>query len=338
MRAAAQTEDYAGVFPLADTGALGRPHLCVLVDAEEDHDRTRPFSRGNTDTGAFHHVGRAQALFESHGVRPCYLATYPIVTDDAAAGLLRAWLDARSCTVGAHLHPWVTPPDEEVACLRNSYPCNLPEELEQRKLQLLSAAIAERLGEVPRVYKAGRCGIRFERREMLSDLGFEVDASVQPAQDFSGMGGGPNFLGCPSQPFWSNESRRLLHLPLTDGLIGPAEEPVARTRGDRFTDPARGARAPGLLSRLRSLEPPWRGPATSGDARRHVARLAAKGQAVFTLSLRSTDFIPGCTPYAHKTIEVENLLARLDAFLAFFLHELRGISATPLEIRRALAP
>ena len=65
--------------------------------------------------------------------------------------------------MGAHLHPWVTPPHEEVVCLVNSYPCNLPDDLERRKLRVLSDAIEARLGRRATVYKAGRHGSRFER-------------------------------------------------------------------------------------------------------------------------------------------------------------------------------
>ena len=352
MGKSADAEGYAGAFPLADTATLTRPHLCIVVDAEEDGDGTRSFSRRNTEVGGFHHLWRAQALFERHRIRPCYVATYPIVTDDAAAGLLRGWLERDSCSIGAHLHPWVTPPDEEVACLRNSYPGNLPEELERRKLELLCTAIADRLGQVPKVYKAGRCGIRFERREMLCDLGFEVDASVLPGQDFSGLGGGPNFTGCPSQPFWSDESCRLLHLPITAGLpsatADAAPGPFARARRDRFPETAECLDPPGAASRfgwLDRLRPDrmrreWLGPGRVAidGARRQVARLTANGQVVFVLSLRSTDFIPGRTPYARNTIEVESLLTRLDQFLMFFLQELGGTATTPLELRQAMQP
>ncbi len=330
---------FPGAFPLADTGGLERPHLCVLIDAEEDYDWNRPYSRANTQVTSFHNVARAQTVFDHHAIRPCYLVSYPIAADDDAAALLRGWLAQDRCAVGAHLHPWVTPPDEEVICLSNSFPCNLPAELEQRKLQVLSVAIADRLGQAPKVYKAGRGGFRFERREMLTDAGFEVDLSVQPGRNYAGLGGGPNFLGYPSQPFWSDQSRRLLHLPMTYGVAGPTHELTDRG-ADRIlaSSTARRLRVPTLLSRFGWLERALLTPdgMTLDAMRRLVGKLAGRGQRVFILSMRSSSFTPGCTPYARTTLEVDHLLARLNSFVSFFKADLGGVPATPLEIRQAL--
>lgn len=327
------------MFPLADTGGLERPNLCVMIDAEEDYDWNHPFSRGNTRVSSFHDAALAQAVFDRHAVRPCYLASYPVVVDDEAAALLRGWLAQDRCTVGAHLHPWVTPPDEEVICLLNSFPCNLPRELERRKLQVLLEAMQDRLGQTPKVYKAGRNGFRFERRELLTDAGFEVDVSVQPGRNYAGLGGGPNFLGCPSQPFWSDGSRRLLHLPMTYGVTRPAHELADRgTQRILASKTARRLRVPSLFSRFSWLERALLTPdgMTLDAMRRMVGKLAGRGQRVFMLSMRSSSFTPGCTPYARTTMDVDHLLARLDRFLEFFKTELGGTSATPLEIRQAL--
>lgn len=327
----------ARALPPAGTGRLDRPHLCVLVDAEEDFDWHGPFSRTNTAV-SFGGVERAQAVFDRHGVRPCYLASYPVVMDDRAASALRGWWRDDRCEVGAHLHPWVTPPHEEVVCLVNSYPCNLPESLERRKLQALSDAIEARLGRRATVYKAGRHGLRFERASVLPDLGYEVDASVPPPRDLSGLGGGPNFLSCPAQPFWSDAGGRLLHLPATGGPIGPLRA-VAGGGADRdlFGPRPVGRRGPGLsrfgVSGRITLTP--EGVALE-DMRRLARGLAGSGRKVFVLSVHGPSFTPGRTPYARDPAEAEALLARLDGFLGFFREELGGVTATPQELRRAL--
>lgn len=322
--------------PLVNTGRLGRPHLCVVVDTEEDFDWNRSFSRTNTSVASFHNLDRVQTVFERHGVRPCYLASYPIMVDGRAADTLRRWVEQDRCIVGAHLHPWVTPPHEEVVCLANSFPCNLSEDLERRKLKVLSDVVLERLGERPAVYKAGRYGIRLDRAKMLTELGFLVDTSVLPFRDYSGLGGGPNFFSCPAQPFWSPEDGRLLHLPMTHGLIGPLRR-VAGSGADRllFSAASQRRHIPGMLSHLGLLERIMLTPEgrTLDDMRRVVRKLAARGQSVFALTMHSPSFTPGRTPYARNPAEADALLDRLDQFLRFFRTELDGVALTPVQLR-----
>lgn len=327
-------------FSPADLSRLTRPHLCVVIDTEEDFDWNGPFSRTNTSVESFRHINRAQALFEKHGVQPCYLSSYPVLMDDEAARTLRGWVENGRCVIGAHLHSWVTPPHEEVVCLVNSFPCNLPEDLERRKLQTLSDTALDRIGQRPTVYKAGRYGFRVERGGTLTSLGFEVDTSVLPFRDLSGLGGGPDFFECPSQPFWADPTRRLLHVPMTHGLIGPLRA-LAGSGADRFlfSTQMRRLRVPGLLSHLGLLERIMLTPEglLLDDMRRLVRKLASWGQMVFALTMHSPSFAPGHTPYARDANEVEALLARLDGFLSFFHAELNGVSVTPGELKAALS-
>lgn len=324
----------------AEVGKLARPHLCVVMDTEEDFDWGGPFSRNNTSVESFKHLGRAQDLFEKHGVRPCYLASYPVLVNDHAAQTLRGWVGTGQAVIGAHLHPWVTPPHDEVVCLVNSFPCNLPNDLERQKLQTLSDTALERLGQRPTVYKAGRYGFRVARGGMLMDLGFEVDTSVLPFRDLSGLGGGPDFFECPSQPFWADGSRRLLHIPMTHGLIGPLRT-LAGSGADRllFSTGLRRMRIPGLLSHLGLLERIMLTPEglALDDMQRLVGKLASGGQLVFALTMHSPSFAPGHTPYARDMAEVDALLARLDGFLTFFRTELDGVAVTPGELKAMLS-
>jgi hypothetical protein len=335
---APETSSLLSLVP-ADVGKLARPHLCVVIDTEEDFDWHGPFSRNNTSVESFKHLARAQDLFEGHGVRPCYLASYPVLMDDYAAETLRGWIGAGRAVIGAHLHPWVTPPHDEVVCLANSFPCNLPNDLERQKLQRLTDTALERLGQRPTVYKAGRYGFRVSRGAMLMDVGFEVDTSVLPFRDLSGAGGGPDFFECPSQPFWADDTRRLLHIPMTHGLIGPLRT-LAGSGADRllFSSRLRRMRLPGLMSHLGLLERIMLTPEglTLDDMKRLVGKLASGGQLVFALTMHSPSFAPGHTPYARDMAEVDALLGRLDGFLKFFCDELGGVPVTPGELKSAL--
>ena len=80
---------------------------------------------------------------------------------------LRPRAVAGELEVGAHLHPWTTPPFAEQPGLRqndnvHAFPCELDPELLLAKLETLTAQVAEAAGARPTSFRAGRFG--HERR------------------------------------------------------------------------------------------------------------------------------------------------------------------------------
>jgi hypothetical protein len=112
--------------------AESRPILTVVVDTEEEFDWSADFSRNNVAVGHLQQIERLQHVFDEFGIRPVYVVDYPVAAQDEGALPLRAIADSGRAEIGAHLHPWVTPPFEEAVNARNSYPGNLPRELEKR--------------------------------------------------------------------------------------------------------------------------------------------------------------------------------------------------------------
>lgn len=331
-------------FSLASTRCFDRPVLSVVLDTEEEFDWSAPFSRQNRGVSGLDHLHRGQAIFRRYGLKPAYLIDHPIVTAPRAAEVFGPWLEAGECIVGAQLHPWVTPPYEEVVCPYNSFPCNLDPDLERRKLTTLTEAITATLGVAPRVYKAGRYGLDISRERMLTDLGYTVDTSVMPFRDFSGLGGGPNFFGFPDQPFWLGPARaaaehRVLYLPVSQSLVGPLRF-VRDTGTDRriFGSLSSRLRVPGLLARLHLLERIMLTPegVEFDEMRRLVDAQIADGRMVFTLSLHSPSFMLGGTPYTRTAADLDGLLATIERFLDYFFRELGGVATDPLTLRDAL--
>lgn len=323
----------------ASLAQADRPLLCVVIDTEEEFDWSGPFSRHHDRTDSILHIGKGQEIFRRHGVKPAYLIDYPIADDPRASEVFGPWSAAGECLVGAQLHPWVSPPYEEVVCPYNSYPCNLEPDLERRKLQALTARIADQLGIAPRVYKAGRYGLDITREAMLLELGYEVDTSVMPYRNFSGLGGGPDFFGFPDQPFWTSPERRLLYLPVGQSLVGSLRG-LARGRFGRkaFGKISARLRVPGILARFRLLERIMLTPegVSLDEMRRLVDSQLADGNRVFALSLHSPSFMPGGTPYTRSEAELRGFLDRIDRFLDDFLGRLGGQPITPLALREML--
>lgn len=329
------------MFVRAAMAGIDRPLLHVVVDTEEEFDWTAPFSRRNTLVNAMAGLHRGQSLFRRFGITPSYMVDYPVVSDPRTADILGPWAAAGDCLIGAQLHSWVTPPFEEVVCPYNSYACNLPPDLERRKLAVLTDAIAASLGQPPRIYKAGRYGMDIRREPMLRALGYDVDTSVMPYRSYAGVGGGPDFFGFPDQPFWTSPVRQFLFLPGTQSLVGPLH-PMLSAGVARGVFHGIGARLrlPGMLARLGLLERINLTPegVSLDEMCRLVTTMAARGCRVFALALHSPSFMPGGTPYTRTACDMEAMLTRIERFLEFFFGTMGGEACTPVELKQRLTP
>lgn len=312
------------------------PQLLVVVDTEEEFDWSR-FDRANTSVASMADVHRGQDVCDAHGIVPTYVADYPVVTQQEGCEPLRAFLRQGRATLGAHLHPWVTPPFSEEVNAANSYPGNLPAELERAKLQQLGDAIERNLGVRPLVYKAGRYGIGPNTARILEAEGYEVDCSPSPAFDFSGDGG-PDYARCDAQPYWFGKARRLLCLPTTGAFIGRAGR-----LGPAVWRAATGAlgtklRLPGVLSRLGVVSRIRLSPEGFGlSALVRLTRcLLARGQRVFAFSYHSSTLRPGCTRYVRTAAERADFLAVMNNYFSWFRSDLGGVPATPMQLRERM--
>ena len=144
-------------------------YLLVVVDTEEEFDWAEPHNSAATGVQNIAEQYRAHQLFDRYEIRPTYVVDYPVASKPEGYQPLRQLQDDGKCQIGAHLHPWVSPPFEEDVCNFNSYPGNLPTQLEQEKLARLAALIKENFGALPNSYKAGRYGVGPNSAKILAD-------------------------------------------------------------------------------------------------------------------------------------------------------------------------
>ena len=307
-----------------------RPVLFLVVDTEEEFDWNARLSRQETRVTCIREVARLQAVTARYGVKPTYVIDYPVATDPVAAGVFGALVDAGTCTIGAHLHPWVNPPFLETVCPANSYGCNLDEGLERCKIAALKEAIGDRLGVDAKAYKAGRYGFGPSTARTLEALGFDVDLSVNPCMDFT-ADGGPSFASMDARPLTFGRSRTLVEIPCSTGFVG-----MARTAGPALHDFAStpvGTRIhlAGVLARLGVLNKVMISPEgfTFAEMCALALQFYADGVRTFSLTLHSPSLAAGHTPYAATAGDVDRLLGTIDRFLEFFFDTLRGLPATP---------
>jgi hypothetical protein len=164
-------------------------------------------------------LSECQHYFAGHDVKPIYLVDWPVIEHDEAAAELKRYVSAGAAEVGAQLHPWVTPPFDEVINVNNSYTGNLPEELQKAKLTRLRDRISDQIGVAPLSYRAGRYGLGRRTSRILAELGFACDTSVRSGFDYR-AGGGPDYRYMPLIPYWAKDADNLLEAPLTTVFLG----------------------------------------------------------------------------------------------------------------------
>lgn len=301
------------------------PELAIVVDTEEEFDWASPLSRSNVATRSLPAQAHAQAIYQRLGVVPSYVVGYPIARDPAAVAYLRRLKEAGAAEIGAHLHPWVTPPHHEFVSPQNSYQCNLPPALERRKLEALTEAIESAFGERPTIFKAGRHGFGPSTARTIAAMGYKVDCSVLPHSDLR-RDGGPDFRHSPDQPYWIDRAAGLLEVPVTAGFVGRAPR-LGRPLSWIFDSPRAAAlRIPALLGRSglvsRSRLTPEGVPPQ--EQCRLLDALVGRGQRTFTLVYHSPSLAPGNTPYVRNDLDLARFLSSIEQVLTHFRDVIGG--------------
>ena len=311
------------------------PRLLTMVDAEEAFDWSQPFSSSASDVSSMGQQHLAHRVFERHGVVPLYLVDYPVANQEAGRGPLREFLRDGACEIGAQMHPWVTPPFEELVCDHNSYAGNLPPALELEKARRLTDLLGETFGERPLIYRTGRFGVGPRTADVLRHLGYLADTSVMPGWQPDRQGHWGHW-GLTPRPYWCDRERTLMEIPVTGALVGR----LARRHGARvaplaFHPTARRSGLTGALSHLGLLERIRLSPEgmTLGEAKRLVRTLLADGHRTFVLTYHSPSLAPGNTPYVGDVAERDRFTDWLDGFYSFFREEVGGRNTSWREVR-----
>ncbi len=313
-----------------------RPLLVTTVDAEEEFDWYKPLSREYQSVSSMHEQHVLHRVFERFGVVPIYFVTYPIVSQSAGYAFLSECLRDGKCQVGSQLHPWVTPPFEEVVNAHNSFAGNLPEALEYAKLKNLTEAIAARFGVRPTAYRAGRYGVGPNTLKALRALGYRVDSSVVPEFSYH-HAGGPTFFGRPTRPYWLDDDKHVLELPLTSSYIGRltgGTPPWRKFANGLFEDDGRHTVSRSLMARSGLMERIRLTPEGTkvSDGKRLVRALLKRGTRIFTLSYHTPSLVPCNTPYVRTRADRDRFVEWFEEFYEFFLGEMGGASATVSEV------
>jgi hypothetical protein len=312
-----------------------KPLLMVVVDTEAEFDWLGD-SRQALGVRSASHQQRAQKIYDRFNVRPTYALDYPVSSNRDGYEPIREIYESGGCLIGTHLQPWDTPPLTEFLSDLNSFPGNLPSDLESAKLASLTNTIEMNLKVRPRIYKAGRYGVGAGTANILQRLGYEIDVSVQPGTNLS-HNFGPDFSRCHVNPYWFGGTPRLFEIPLSIGYAGLLGRYGNRLRKFLGRPRIEALHFPGLFARLGLLERITLTPegVTLDEQKRLARAMLRRGQRVFHLTYHSPSLLPGSTPYVNTERDLGKFLDRIRGFLEFFFGEFGGIPATPFEVREA---
>ena len=298
----------------------------LTVDTEEEFDWDGEFSTSDHGLKHLKSIAQFQQFAENIGVVPTYLIDWPIATSARAQEMLGDYVRRGKAEIGIQLHPWVNPPFEEKVNAYNSYAGNLPHALEREKFLRLQERIIEGFACTPQIYRAGRYGLGAQSAQMLKDRRVAIDSSVRSLYDYS-PSNGPDYSQHPLEPYWVDEERQLLELPLTTVFWG-----MLRHQG-RWLFPrlAKLPKANGIMARAGLLERIALTPegVPKEAALRGIDMAIDDGLPVLVLSFHSPSLMPGMTPYVRNEDDLDELYDWLRSVYAYL--EQRGVAPTTVE-------
>ena len=295
----------------------------VSIDTEEDNWYR---SRQRITLENIGELRRQARFFDRLGIRPTYFTTYHVAGDARAADVIREVSSGGGSEIGAHLHPWNTPPLTEAFTPRNSMLKNLPAELQERKLRALTGMLEEAFGARPRAFRAGRYGLGQGTVAVLLRCGYSVDSSVTPFVTWKTFDDGPSFDGAPLDVYRLAPDREVT-LPARDGELtevplscGFSRGPFAvwgRVRRALDTAALRRLRLIGLAARTGLCKRIMLSPevASGADMLTLSRRLLEKGVGHLHLSWHSPSLQPGLGPFTRTQADVDRLYATVEAYL-----------------------
>lgn len=296
--------------------------LIVSIDTEEDN--WLPFSQAGYTTANTGRIPLLQKLFSDCGVRPTYLVTYQVASSNNAVTMLREIAAAGECEIGAHCHPWSQPPYEEQPVIENSMLCNLPSDLQDRKIKYLHRTIQDRFGITPTSFRSGRWGYSAVVASTLRSLKYEVDSSITAHTNWRYCHG-PDYTNVAPSPYRFDPPNiyvrksdgGLLEVPATVGYLQrDAARSHARFENLRHSMFAR-FHVLGVLDRLHLLNKVELTPERSSHEKMValVARMRDQGHELATMWFHSSTLMPGLTPFVKSETDARIFLDEIRKFL-----------------------
>ena len=308
--------------------------LAFTIDVEEEGLFSGSYL---TEKPPLHNISSLSLLdpiISEFDLRPTLLVSYHAVRDgyhrDYINGLGHRW----RAEIGAHLHPWNTPPLVDLP-YRQPVPSELmPREILTAKMGSLWRVLAD-MGVVPTSFRMGRFNLGPKMFSILSDTTIIVDSSVAPMHSYYG---GPKHLGAPTDPYYPDPDdparpgpSPILEVPLTILPILPGAGSIFRLMESLPFPPGQWAAWTAQYLASLPAQPVWTGLQRLKMACRLHRR---RGGRVLTVLLHSSELMPGGCPRHPGREQVTGFMKRLHAFLSWVRNDLQAEPVTLSDLAR----
>lgn len=297
--------------------------VTITIDTEEDNWGSYAATGATTEN--IGHLLELQELFERYGARPTYLVNLSPLLSRSSVEVLGALAERGGVEIGAHCHPWNTPP-YPTGSGGKSMMCDLSRDANRAKLRTVSQRLQAELGVAPRSFRAGRWGFGPTVAAALVDEGYEIDCSVSPLIDWSSIGG-PDFSAAPRLPYRFEPATPLqpvsrgsmLELPTTVGFLRGGMRRSQDVR--RWLEASTLARYKivGLLDRSGLIARRWLSPevSTGREMIQLGKRAHSRGEPYLSLTFHSCALLPGATPFVRDGRDRARFIAVIERFLRY---------------------
>lgn len=293
----------------------------LSVDTEEEFDWAGDFPQSNCSTENIKQLPEFQKFCDSLGVRPTYLVDYPVATNEDSIKIMRQLNETGRSEIGAHLHPWCSPPISGKNDESTSHVVNLSEDEIIDKMRVLTDVIEKNLNVKPLSFRTGRWGINAKVMNVLRSLGYKVDTSVFPYYKNKYF----SCLNCPTKPYWpdasnsdiAGEQKDIFELPVTAGFN--RKNYIFWGRLHRLLESGifKYLKIIGFLWKVNVLRKIYLSPelSTASDMIQLVDRELDNNANVFHMFMHSSSLLSGMNSYARTSTDVASIYSSINMLI-----------------------
>lgn len=298
--------------------------IIVVVSIDTEEDNWVP-TRDRITVENIRELPRLDRLFERLGVRATYFTTHQVADSPWTHDVLRGLHASGRAEIGAHLHPWNTPPIELELTARNTMVVNLPPRLQLAKIRTVTDTLTQAVGDRPTAFRAGRWGFGASTAAALIECGYRVDSSITPFKSWW-EDDGPTHRGAPLDVY-RLDGRSDARVPVPDGPLVEVPLSWGYARGlwsvrarmhDLLESPKlRRLRLESMAARLHLVNQFVLSPEvnTAEDMLGLSRRLLATGVRHLHVSWHSPSLRPGLSPFVTTRADVERLYTSIEEYL-----------------------
>lgn len=293
--------------------------VLLSIDVEEDNWAS---ARERISVENVREIPAFAVFLERLGIRPTYFVNYQVAIRPWAIEILREVTEGDRAEIGAHLHPWNTPPAGPWRSPGDTMLCNYPADQQAAKIGRVTHALEDAFGVQPKTFRAGRFGLGPETVSALIAHGYHTDSSVTPYMSWARYDNGPNFQGAPLRPYLldgAGDVRRpvpggpLAEVPVSCGLSLSAVRQWDKLTRLLRAPPIRAMRIPSLLGRSGLLRRFVLSPETTSSRDMLAAgrRILAADVPLIHIFMHATSLRPGLSPFVRSRRDALRLYDRI---------------------------